>query len=158
MIGEAVAVKNPYPGLRPFEPEDAGHFFGRDRQVDELLLRLRDHRFVAVLGLSGSGKSSLVRAGLIPALKAGHLISSGARWRIALFRPGSQPLDSLAAALDGALGCRARPRRPICARSTNALLLNTRSGRDAGREPAGGGGSVRRDLSRGRQPRCHALR
>ncbi|SPF35997.1 conserved hypothetical protein [Candidatus Sulfopaludibacter sp. SbA4] len=130
MIGGAAAVKNPYPGLRPFEPEDSGNFFGRDRQVDELLLRLRDHRFVAVLGLSGSGKSSLVRAGLVPALKAGHLISSGARWRIALFRPGSQPVDSLAAALDGALGV--QPDRAAQLRkSSNALLLNSRAGREA---------------------------
>jgi energy-coupling factor transporter ATP-binding protein EcfA2 len=130
MIGEAVAVTNPYPGLRPFEPEDAGQFFGRDRQVDELLLRLRDHRFVAVLGLSGSGKSSLVRAGLIPALKAGHLISSGARWRVALFRPGSQPVDALAAALDDALGVQP-DRAAQLHKSTNALLLNTRSGRES---------------------------
>jgi tetratricopeptide (TPR) repeat protein len=129
MIGVGVGVRNPYPGLRPFEPEDAGHFFGRDRQVDELLLRLRDHRFLAVLGLSGSGKSSLVRAGLIPALKAGHLVSSGARWRIALFRPGSQPMDSLAAALDGALGVQTDRAAHLC-KSTNALLLNTRSGRE----------------------------
>ena len=78
---EVLELKNPYPGLRPFEPEEADYFFGRDRQVDELLLALREHRFVAVLGLSGSGKSSLVRAGLVPALKAGHLTSAGPHWR-----------------------------------------------------------------------------
>jgi len=55
----AAAVKNPYPGLRPFEPDEFESFFGRDRQINELLMRLRDHRFVAVVGLSGSGKSSL---------------------------------------------------------------------------------------------------
>ena len=77
MIPEAADLKNPYPGLRPFEASDAEYFFGRDRQVDDLLVGLRDHRFVAVLGMSGSGKSSLVRAGLIPALKAGHLTCSG---------------------------------------------------------------------------------
>jgi len=129
VIPRAVDLKNPYPGLRPFEADEAEYFFGRERQVDELLLRLRDHRFVAVLGLSGSGKSSLVRAGLIPALKAGHLTSSGSRWRVALFRPGSQPLESLAASLDEALG--AEPERLSNLRtSTNALLLNTRQGRE----------------------------
>ncbi|MFL6446367.1 MAG: hypothetical protein ACJ746_01525 [Bryobacteraceae bacterium] len=80
------AVTNPYLGLRPFEPEDSELFFGRNRQIDELLSRLHDRRFVAVLGVSGSGKSSLVRAGLIPALKVGHLMSSGSRWRIAIMR------------------------------------------------------------------------
>jgi tetratricopeptide (TPR) repeat protein len=123
-------TKNPYPGLRPFEADDAECFFGRDRHVDELLLRLHDHRFVAVLGLSGFGKSSLVRAGLIPALKAGHLTSSGSSWRVALFRPGSQPLEALAAALDEALA--PEPNRLASLRtSTNALLLNTRSGRES---------------------------
>ena len=129
MIPEAADLKNPYPGLRPFEASDAEYFFGRDRQVDDLLVGLRDHRFVAVLGMSGSGKSSLVRAGLIPALKAGHLTCSGSRWRVALFRPGSQPLEALAAALDEALG--AEPGRLANLRtSTNALLLKTRAGRE----------------------------
>src|SRR5689334_17907060 len=104
MTTAALAFTNPYPGLRPFEPEDSELFFGRNRQIDELLPRLRDRRFLAVLGVSGSGKSSLVRAGLIPALKVGHLTSSGSRWRIAMMRPGSKPLESLAAALDQALG------------------------------------------------------
>ncbi|HEX3092964.1 MAG TPA: ATP-binding protein, partial [Candidatus Angelobacter sp.] len=128
MIPETAGLRNPYPGLRSFEAEDAEYFFGRDHQVDELLLRLRDHRFVAVLGQSGSGKSSLVRAGLVPALKAGHLTSSGRRWRVALFRPGSQPLEALADALDKAL--EPLPDRLASLRtSTNALLLNTRAGR-----------------------------
>ena len=54
----SVAIQNPYPGLRPFEVEEFESFFGRDRQIDELLGRLRARRFVAVVGLSGSGKSS----------------------------------------------------------------------------------------------------
>ncbi len=128
MIAAAVGVKNPYPGLRPFEADDAEYFFGRDRQVDELLPRLRDHRFVAVLGLSGSGKSSLVRAGLIPALKAGHLTSSGSRWRIALMRPGSDPMVALAAALDQALGA-APDRLANLRKNTNALISDSRMGR-----------------------------
>src|SRR5271165_908158 len=127
----AVAVKNPYPGLRPFEVEEYESFFGRDRQIDELLTRLRDHRFVAVVGLSGSGKSSLVRAGLIHRLDVGHLTSAGARWKFALFRPGSQPIEALAAALDEILGT--RPGRATELRkSTQELLNSTRAGRGPG--------------------------
>ena len=122
-------MKNPYPGLQPFEADYAEYFLGRDRQVDELLPRLRDHRFVAVLGLSGSGKSSLVRAGLVPALKAGHLTISGSRWRIALMRPGSHPMAALAAALDQALGP-VPDRVASLRRNTNSLLHDSRTGRN----------------------------
>ena len=57
----------PFPGLRSFEAEESLLFFGREAHTDELLERLGDNRFVAVTGTSGSGKSSLVRAGLRPA-------------------------------------------------------------------------------------------
>jgi len=59
--------RGPYPGLRPFERGEDLLFFGRDEQVDQLLDKLDDSHFLAVLGSSGSGKSSLVRAGLLPA-------------------------------------------------------------------------------------------
>ena len=62
---------NPYPGLRPFQDSEAHLFFGRAAQTDELLAELERSRFVAVLGSSGSGKSSLVKAGLLPALHGG---------------------------------------------------------------------------------------
>jgi len=65
------SLENPYPGLRPFEPSESNLFFGRDLQVLELEERLRQKRFLAVVGVSGSGKSSLVRAGLIPSLQRG---------------------------------------------------------------------------------------
>ena len=55
----------PYPGLRPFRPDETLVFFGREKQVDELLEKLEDSRFIAVLGPSGCGKSSLVNSGLI---------------------------------------------------------------------------------------------
>ncbi|MBM4042141.1 MAG: hypothetical protein FJ290_26895 [Planctomycetes bacterium] len=123
-----VAVHNPYPGLRTYETHEWESFFGRNRQIDELLVRLRDHRFVAVVGLSGSGKSSLVRAGLIHRLEVGHLTSAGARWRAALFRPGAQPLEALATALDETLGPMPG-RAEELGRSTQALLHATRAGR-----------------------------
>src|SRR4051812_10609298 len=90
---------NPFPGLRPFEPDESYLFFGRDGQGDELLRRLRQSRFVGIVGTSGSGKSSLVRAGLIPALHGGVMTRAGSSWRIALFRPGNNPIGHLAEAL-----------------------------------------------------------
>ena len=92
---------NPFPGLRPFEPDEAGLFFGREDQCDELLGRLRRRRMVSVIGASGSGKSSLVRAGLIPALERGYLPSAGTSWHIAVCRPGADPLGNLARSLCG---------------------------------------------------------
>lgn len=89
----------PYPGLRPFRREEAIVFFGRDEQVNQLLAKLDRSRFLAVVGTSGCGKSSLVRAGLIPALKTGLMVSGGARWAIATMRPGDQPIRNLARAL-----------------------------------------------------------
>jgi photosystem II stability/assembly factor-like uncharacterized protein len=124
-----VTIKNPYPGLRPFEPDEFGSFFGRDRQIDELLDKLRNRRFVAILGLSGSGKSSLVRAGLIHRLQVGHLTSAGSRWRIALVRPGSEPIEALAASLDETLG-KQRGRAAQLRHSTQELLNSTRDGRN----------------------------
>jgi len=91
---------NPFPGLRPFEPEEDHLFFGREKEVDELLRRLRSCRFLSVIGTSGSGKSSLVRSGLISALYSGFLVKAGSGWRIAKFRPSENPIGNLAAALN----------------------------------------------------------
>jgi WD40 repeat protein len=91
-------VQSPYPGLRPFEPFEGEIFFGREGHTDRLLEILQRERFLAVIGPSGGGKSSLVRAGLLPALAAGRL-GTGSHWRLALLRPGSQPLLALAQAL-----------------------------------------------------------
>lgn len=90
---------NPFPGLRPFESTETHLFFGRDGQSEELLRRLKRTRFLAVVGTSGSGKSSLVRAGLLPALQGGLMASAGSDWRIAIFRPGSDPIGNLARAV-----------------------------------------------------------
>jgi energy-coupling factor transporter ATP-binding protein EcfA2 len=85
----------PYPGLRPFGTDEADRFFGRGRQVSDMLAKLEGRRFMAVVGVSGCGKSSLVRAGLIPAIRDGFLSSDAERWRIALMRPGEAPFTRL---------------------------------------------------------------
>ena len=90
---------NPFPGLRPFMQEEADLFFGRDRQSDELVRRLACRRFLAVVGASGSGKSSLVRAGLLPSLEGGFMAGAGAHWRIATLRPQDDPIGYLARAI-----------------------------------------------------------
>lgn len=92
-------IKNPFPGLRPFETDEYRLFFGREGQSDALLTRLQRTRFLAVVGTSGSGKSSLIRAGLMPALRGGMMAGTGAGWRIAVMRPGGDPIGNLAAEL-----------------------------------------------------------
>jgi hypothetical protein len=82
--------------LRPFERDESHLFFGRDDCVDTLIERLARTRFLAVLGSSGTGKSSLVRTGLLSGLEMGLLRGAGARWRIVDFRPGAAPLANLA--------------------------------------------------------------
>jgi WD40 repeat protein/energy-coupling factor transporter ATP-binding protein EcfA2 len=89
----------PYPGLRPFQPDEAHIFFGREEQTDELLRRLKDGHFLAIVGSSGCGKSSLVRAGLIPALETGFMGSEGPLWLCVQMRPGTRPMRELAEAL-----------------------------------------------------------
>lgn len=90
---------NPFLGLRAFGPEDHHLFFGREEQSMELLRRLRVTRFLAISGQSGSGKSSLVRSGLVPALQKGFVAQTGAHWRVATFRPGNNPMHNLAQAI-----------------------------------------------------------
>ena len=92
--------RDPYPGLRPFRSDESDIFFGRERQTDEMVQRLKTSRFLAVIGTSGCGKSSLVRAGLIAALETGLMgVPEGARWQFAVMRPGGRPMQGLAAKL-----------------------------------------------------------
>src|SRR5581483_486605 len=95
---ERSPARNPYKGLRAFGEEDADDFFGREALTEHLVERLAGTRFLAVVGPSGSGKSSVVRAGLVPALRAGGLDGSE-RWQIVQMFPGAYPLEELEAAL-----------------------------------------------------------
>jgi hypothetical protein len=92
------ASVNPFRGLEVFDEAHAEFFFGRDALTQQLVEQLREDRFLAVIGPSGSGKSSVVRAGLIPQLRQGGLPGS-ASWPVVVMRPGSHPLESLAARL-----------------------------------------------------------
>jgi formylglycine-generating enzyme required for sulfatase activity len=90
---------SPFPGLRHFTPDDAAIFFGRNQESTELLARVQRERFVAVVGASGSGKSSLVAAGVLPRL---HEIPGGQHWQWIRLTPGGlgdDPFVALAAAL-----------------------------------------------------------
>ena len=127
----------PFKGLASFEPADADYFFGRERLIAELVARLVGASFLGIVGPSGSGKSSVLRAGLLPAL-AGGVLPGSERWRRVLIRPGERPLDELrrmlasgatdpvAEALDRADRRRADPARGRPARGAVHRLRRTR--------------------------------
>src|SRR5215216_6453096 len=106
MMTQFEIPSNPFPGLRPFEFNESLLYFGRDGQSEQLLKKLGNTRFMAVVGTSGSGKSSLVRAGLLPALFGGFMTSAGSDWHVAIMRPSNDPLGNLARAINdsGVLG------------------------------------------------------
>ena len=91
-------VRNPYKGLHAFGEDDAVDFFGRSAVVDRVVQAIADHPLVAVVGPSGIGKSSIIRAGVIPTLRAGGLPGSE-RWLAVDMYPGSYPFDELSVAL-----------------------------------------------------------
>lgn len=98
-IVDITQLINPFPGLRPFGIEESHLFFGREGQSDEVLTKLSENKFVAILGASGSGKSSLMYCGLIPTLYGGFMTNAGSNWRIVVTRPGGGPIDNLAESL-----------------------------------------------------------
>ena len=94
-----LTLANPFPGLRPFSVEESHLFFGREGQCETVLGYLTRNRFAAVTGASGSGKSSLIYCGLIPALYGGFITEAGSKWRIIATRPGNSPVENLAEAI-----------------------------------------------------------
>jgi WD40 repeat protein len=108
-----LSAAGPYPGLRSFKRDESEIFFGRDEQIDELVERLTEDKFLAVVGESGCGKSSLVRAGLLPALGASGLRDTTRPWAIAEMRPGDQPMRELARALLEAQGRKDAPAEEV---------------------------------------------
>jgi WD40 repeat protein len=89
---------NPFPGLRPFAPEESDLFFGRAGESEEVLDKLISNRFVTVIGASGSGKSSMIYCGILP--RVSKLENpGGSAWKILSFRPGNDPFGNLADAM-----------------------------------------------------------
>lgn len=89
---------NPFPGLRSFSSGDSHLFFGRDMESDDLIIKLLKNRYVSLLGSSGSGKSSLINAGVIPKLIGTDTTKSSA-WRVISLRPGRDPFENLTGAI-----------------------------------------------------------
>ncbi|WP_239134475.1 nSTAND1 domain-containing NTPase [Rugosimonospora africana] len=130
------ARRCPYAGLAAFGPDDAGRYFGREQLTEDLIARVRKHRVVIAFGASGSGKSSLLRAGLIPKL------SEDGRLPL-LFTPGSHPLEECAARLAALTGGSAATLHRELNTDPLALHLSALQALTAGPRgatPAGGGG------------------
>ena len=90
---------NPFVGLKPYSENESEFYFGREQEVENLLHVLQKNKLLTLSGDSGAGKTSLIKAGLIPRLKNGFTGQAGKDWSIAYFRPGIDPLSNLAHAL-----------------------------------------------------------
>ena len=145
--GAAFEGKNPYRGLELFDVEHAPLFFGREALTEWLLDALKrkpsgaENRFLAIVGASGSGKSSLARAGLMAALKDGKLDGSAA-WPRAICRPGAEPFFNLAKALTG-----------LAPESVSAVVFDRLQGRKDGERSL----HVAAGLALGEPPRAERL-
>jgi WD40 repeat protein/energy-coupling factor transporter ATP-binding protein EcfA2 len=116
----------PYPGLRPFAREEAELFFGRGEQIEQMLSVLEERRFLAVVGSSGCGKSSLVQAGLLPAIQNGFLTGVSPACRFVITRPGNAPFSRLAESIEAVGG--GRDFNPGSASFTEATLRSGPAG------------------------------
>jgi len=115
---------NPFPGLRPFAPEESDLFFGRAGESEEVLDKLLKNRFVTVIGASGSGKSSLIYCGILPRVKRLDTQEASA-WKIISFRPGNDPFGNLADAMAESI-----PVSSGKAEQREAILNDLQSGSD----------------------------
>jgi len=134
--------ESPYPGLAAFQESDADRFFGRSSEIVRVMNALRDNAMVSIVGPSGVGKSSLVRAGLVPALKA-----TGRSWETFITRPGRDPLAGLASLL--------QPLTTFTSRDLATTMAEHEHELDRLRTEPGYFGSVLR--SRARQKNCSIL-
>ena len=146
-----LAAVCPFPGLATFDAAHAEYFFGRERLVAELVARLVGSPLLAVIGPSGSGKSSAVRAGLLPAL-AGGVLPGSERWRQALIRPGPHPMAQLERVRRGAGGACGAGGRPVRG-GVHGLPRRGRADRVPGFARGTGGGPRPERPGRGRRAR-----
>jgi len=113
---KAVALENPFVGLKAMTEADVDRFFGRNEEIAGLVDKLKPHRLIAIVADSGAGKSSLAQAGLIPAFRGGKLSDMAGRepddrlWHVVVMRPGRDPIEGLKRGVTEAaerLGCSA---------------------------------------------------
>ena len=95
----ATAFKNPFIGLKAFSKAERSFFFGRSKEVKEVLRKYKSTRLLAIVGPAGSGKASMIKAGILPELESGYEGQAGTNWGIAMFSPGLNPIGNMANAL-----------------------------------------------------------
>jgi len=117
---------NPFPGLRPFQKNESQLFFGRENHIKEILRKLETYRFVSIVGNSGSGKSSLVRAGVLSQIEN----NENNIWKVCLMRPGKNPIEELCEALSAneLFGSNDHGERKIQRSDAIAILTKSRLG------------------------------
>src|SRR5437764_9221292 len=98
-MSEDNVQRAPYPGLRAFRRDETDLFFGREDCINAMVDRLAATRFLAVLGSSGTGKSSMVKTGLLDGLDLGLMADAGSAWNVIDFKPSGAPLHNLALGL-----------------------------------------------------------
>ena len=94
-----MALKSKLVGLNPYQEANSSIFYGREKEVENLLQIIQKNKLITLTGPSGSGKTSLINAGLIPRLRKGFLGQSGVEWAICSFRPGISPIDNMISAI-----------------------------------------------------------
>jgi WD40 repeat protein/energy-coupling factor transporter ATP-binding protein EcfA2 len=122
------AYLNPFPGLRPFTLNESHLFFGREGQSEEVINHLALKKFVAVIGSSGSGKSSLIFCGLVPVLYGGFIDQAGSNWKIIITRPGNRPISNLSKSIVKAFYPDSGVEQDIQDNITSALLRRSSMG------------------------------
>jgi WD40 repeat protein/energy-coupling factor transporter ATP-binding protein EcfA2 len=122
------AYLNPFPGLRPFTLNESHLFFGREGQSEEVINHLASKKFVAVIGSSGSGKSSLIFCGLVPVLYGGFINQAGSNWKIIITRPGNRPIANLSKSIVRAFYPESGKEQDIQDNITSALLRRSSMG------------------------------
>ncbi|MEZ5174290.1 MAG: hypothetical protein R2850_12475 [Bacteroidia bacterium] len=98
-IHSEIRIVNPFPGLRSFQANESHLFFGRETHIGDVLKKLDSVHFVAIVGTSGTGKSSLIRAGVLPAFSKQNKESGRKIWHVVAMTPGSDPIGNLARAI-----------------------------------------------------------
>jgi hypothetical protein len=130
-VGKAGTNFNPFPGLRPFTQEESNLFFGREGQSKSVLDSLESNRFVAVIGASGSGKSSLIYCGVVPELQK----QTAKKWTTVTTRPGSNPLKNLVESFSEAFPGKFTPEDSETLLDENLKLQDWIKGKKLGEHP-----------------------